>query len=187
MNASTRNDVLATVLLALVIALPGCSGDEDLDATARPAASDDRAATTTDAAAAKPPTPTTKPNRAQAPIKPADNIVSVEEQLRVTIELPDYYPADGPVYPDAKPSQAQQQPNGKVSLIFGTAAPVEEASRVMIEVSEAKGWTVIATDEFDGGILTRAQKDGRNLMILSSRVAEGAGDAVTLVAVNLEP
>lgn len=191
MNASTRMPAVAAtlVVIALALALPGCSGDEDLDSAPTPGETEAPApvAKEAPAAASQPSRDALPPKRRQAPMPEVTDRVSVSEQLRATIDLPEFYPEDGPVYPGAKPSQAQQQPNGKVSLMFGTDAQAEEASRVMIEASEAKGWQVVSTDEFDGGILTRAQKDGRNLMILSSRLTEGDGDEITLVAVNVEP
>lgn len=182
MTALRRSQALVLTLVCACLALPGCSGDEDLDSAPRVPATE-----TTEPAA--PETPSA-PDSAAAPDPgepaPSDR-PGVEEQLRATIEVPDYYPEDGPVYPGAKPSQSQQMPNGKLSLMFGTDAPAEEASRVMIEASEAKGWKIVSTDEFDGGLLTRAQKGDRDLMILTSRLKEDGQDAITLVAINVEP
>ncbi len=110
----------------------------------------------------------------------------VANQLSAKIDLPDYYPADGPVYPGAKPSKAQQSANGRVSLVFGTDASVDDAARLMADEAESKGWAIASKDEIERGYLTRASKDGRNLMILTNRMEEG-GDAVTLVAVSVDP
>jgi len=182
MTELRRSQAIVLALVCACLALPGCSGDEDLDSAPR--------APATQATPGAAPEAPSAPESAATPESAAPSATGrpgVEERLRATIEVPDYYPEDGPVYPGAKPSQSQQMPNGKLSLMFGTDAPVEEASRVMIEASEAKGWEIVSTDEFDGGILTRAQKGGRDLMILTSRLTEDGQDAITLVAVNVEP
>jgi hypothetical protein len=115
-------------------------------------------------------------------------MADLSEQLRVTIEIPSYYPEDGPIYPGAMPSQSQQSPNGRVSLVFGTDEMPPEASAVMNEAAEAKGWTILSEDRLERGLLTQAEKGSRKLMILTSRMDGGSGgEPVTLVAISVDP
>ncbi len=171
---------LIGLLAAASLVSVGCGGgDEALPDSAdraRPAESKPMAEATPEPA--KPPQASTTPSPTAG--------AAIAEQLSETIELPDYYPADGPVYPDAKPSKAQQTPAGRVSIVFGTDDSVEDASRTMTGEAESKGWSIDSEDEIERGFLTRASKDGRALMILTNRMDDG-DDSVTLVAVSVDP
>ena len=168
--------LLLTIGLTGVALSVGCGWDDDAPApTTAPKAEKD-AAPAAEAAAERAPS--------EAPQPLAGDVV---EQLRATIEIPSYYPEDGPVYPGAKPSQAQQSTNGRVSLVFGTEAMPTEASSVMNEAAEAKGWTILTEDRIERGLLTQAEKDGRKMMILTSRMDGGSDEPMTLVAVSVDP
>jgi len=173
----------ASACAALVLLAMGCGGgDEELpDPTSRPAP-EAPARAVGDATPAPAPVPT-PPGRAER----APGVPSVAEQLSEKIELPDFFPEDGPVYPGAEPSLAQQQANGRVSLMFGADASVEEAAKVMAEASEAKGWTIVAEDLIEDGIVSRATKEGRNLLVLTRVMREEGQEDVTLVAVSVDP
>jgi len=177
--------LLAFVMTGLIAAFSslGCGADEELPdpaAQAKPAQLDKPVQAT------PAPAPQAMPQQDEA--SSAEVAANVAARLGQTVDLPEFYPEDGPVYPGAKPSHVQQLPNGKVSVVFGTDTPVEEAAKVMSEASEAKGWTIASEDMIERGFLARGTKDGRNLMILTNRVSDGAEDeAVTLVAVSIDP
>ena len=167
--------LLSTLAVLGLAFAAGCGGDDtEAPAAAKPAAEKAEAAKTEPA-----PTPTD----AAPPAAKPGNLSAVAEQLNEKIELPSYYPEDGPVYPGAEPSQSQQLASGKVSLVFGTDAQPPEASSVMSEAAEAKGWSIDSENQIERGFLTQASKSGRQLVILTSRVEDG----VTLVAVSVDP
>ena len=170
--------LLLTIGLAGLALNVGCGGDSDAPASKSAPSS---AKTTGDNER------TTAPGETSSPDQPTAPIAGLTEQLRETIEIPAYYPEDGPIYPGAKPSQSQQAPNGRVSLVFGTDEMPDEASSVMNEAAEAKGWTILSEDRMERGLLTQAEKGNRKLMILTSRMDGGSSDAVTLVAVSVDP
>jgi len=179
--------LVSTALAASIFGIGCGGGDEDL-----PAASDRSASERTERAAPPAPTPTQTPTPTPAPTEAQlegarEGAAVAARQLRETIELPSFYPEDGPIYPGAKPSKVEQAANGKVSVIFGTEAMPEEAAKVMNEAAEAKGWRIDAENVIERGQLASASKDGRSLMILTNRISEGTPDAITLVAVSIDP
>ena len=171
--------LLLTIGLAAAGFAVGCGGGDDAPA-AMPTATEKVA----DEARGEPRSETAEKPPSEARQVPAAGIA---EQLRTTIEIPDYYPEDGPLYPGVKPSQTQQSNNGRVSLVFGTDETPDEASSVMNEAAEAKGWTIVSENQMERGLMTMAEKDGRKMTILTSRMDGGSGDAVTLVAVSVDP
>lgn len=169
--------------LAAMTLVIGCGGDDET----LPEPSDRTRATEEAAAPAK---PRTEPAPSKAPA--ADNsrppgVPSVADQLAESVELPDYFPEDAPVYPGAKPSQVQQRGNGRVSVIYGADTTPEDAAQVMVEASEAKGWSIQSNNALEDGYLISGSKNGRNLMVLTNRIEEAGSDAVTIVAISVDP
>ena len=178
--------LVSTALVACLLSF-GCGGDEELpEPTARDAApSAEKPAAQATPASPTQGTPAPSPvidEKARAEM--ADNLA---ERLTETVELPDYFPEDGPVYPGSKPSHVQQLPNGKVTVMFGTDASVEDAVRVMISAAEDQGWTIASEDQIERGSLTRATKGGRSATILTNSVKEPGTEGATLVAVSIDP
>ena len=169
--------LLSTLAVLGTLLAAGCGGDD----TAAPAAA--KPAAEAAAPAKTEPAPSPTPEQPAPPAAAPGNSGAVAKQLTEKIEIPSYYPEDGPVYPGAQPSQAQQLPSGKVSLVFGTDAMPPEAASVMSEAAEAKGWSIESENQIERGFLTQAEKSGRKLVMLTSRVEDG----VTLVVVSVDP
>jgi len=177
---STRKLILTTIGVLAATLLAGCGAEEQVESTPP-------AATPTSQHSTPTPEKAPVPAEVETGEAPSEGFVVAEEQLRVQIEIPSYYPEDGPVYPGLNPSQTQQMPDGKVSLMFGTEVMADDASSVMVEEAEAKGWTITSEDVVDRGHLVRAEKDGRQLLILTNRIDGGGSAPLTLVAVSVEP
>lgn len=178
---SARLLLLTTIgVMSTILLLGACGGDQEVEAPSRAEGQKTEKATSA-----------TTPDPGKVETETADaeqpDFMSVEDELRAQVEIPSFYPEDGPIYPGVEPSRGEQLPDGRVSLMFGTDALADEASDVMVEAAEARGWTIHGEDVVDRGRLVRAEKDGRQLMILTNRVEGGSSNPVTLVAVVIEP
>ena len=106
------------------------------------------------------------------------------EELAIKIELPDFYPSDGPVYPDTQPSKAFVKGN-RVNLMFGTDDSTETVLDFLNAEIVALGWSNADVQRMGDVIAIQATKPGRNLDILVSVVDSGLSTQATLIAIGI--
>jgi len=153
---------------ALVLFVTACGGSEEKEAP--PAAEQKAAPAKAPAAAAK-----------KAPAKPAVKQAAkeakpqtVEGQLAVKVELPDYYPDDAPVYPGSMPSQHTMTEDGQASLTFGIEDDAESVANYAREFILKNDWAMSLDQEIQGGHLLRASKGARHISVLVTEVNDGS-------------
>jgi hypothetical protein len=174
MNAtktSTRWLVLA--LAAAGVFWAACGGDEQ-PASRSAVAQTESSPGRESAAPAEiimPPLPSTKPQ-------------SSSDQLAVKIELPDFYPSDGPVYPDTTPSKAFVK-GDRVNLMFGTQDPANQVLDFMNGELPRLGWNNARVERISNVITMTATKPGRELTILLTELEAGTSSQTTLIAVSV--
>jgi len=158
--------VAATALLATSLA---CGGEDGGQASGTQAASDA-------GAAAEIP-----------PLEKGTREVSLQDEggeVKATLsagEMPDSYPADLPVPPDAEPQNALFIP-GKHGWATFTSKQERDAVKSFFEQDlPAKGWSLEPTRDEGGRITISATKEGRTAKVL---IMSGDGD--TSISVMLE-
>ena len=165
--------VFAGVSLCVLIGV-GCGGDE---ATQGDGAAANQ--TETERPAYKAP-PTN-----EMPPMASDIAVTIQEELKVKQELPDYYPEDGPLYPDTLPSNIRVK-GSKVTMGFGTADPADQVADYLESDLQSKGWTVLPVQEVPTGSVIQGSKDGRNVTVLVSHLSENADEYATMIMVSVQ-
>ena len=123
------------------------------------------------------------PPAADAPAQAPGGGVAAE--LRQQVELPDYYPADAPVYPGTKPSRVKVMDNGQISAQFGTEASVDDVVGFMRSKLPELGWKLGAETEMPGGWLLQGTKADRRILVLVSRIKGGESGDITIIAVDV--
>ena len=73
------------------------------------------------------------------PAKATDVARTIQEELKVKQELPDYYPEDAPVYPGSLPSSIRTA-GSMVTLGFGTKDSVAQVIDFMESDLNSNGW-----------------------------------------------
>ena len=135
-----------------------------------------------------------EPGGSAAPEVPEDVVVmppmpqmqpkSPGEERAIKIELPDFYPSDGPVYPDTQPSKAFVKGN-RVNLMFGT----DDSTETVLDFLNAEiadlGWSNAEVQRMGDVIAIQATKPGRGLDILVSVVDSGFSTQATLIAIGI--
>ena len=162
------------VLCAAALLL-GCGGGEE---SSPPAAESEPKAE----AAAKP-APPAPPPLPEAPAKPKR--MTLEEQLAVQVEIPDYYPSDGLIYPNGHAIDAQMAKNGQASVSFSTDDEVGDVTSWVKQALGDKGWTLVMEQALDTGFIVMGMKDERKITILTTSV-DRASKSVMVVAVTPE-
>jgi hypothetical protein len=165
---SNRTRLVPVLIAALAIGVyTGCGEDE---------------ATTPPPESTGSPTPAPEPvvTKVQPP-------KSIKEQLAQSVDLPDFYPKDAPVYPGAKASSVGWQ-GTRVSAVFSTSDPVDQVVSHTRESLESQGWSDIQSSDLPSGQIVQGFKHDaeRTIMALVSSVEE-AGEKVTLIAVSTDP
>ena len=115
----------------------------------------------------------------------SETAVTIQEELKVKQELPDYYPEDGPLYPDTLPSSIRAQ-GSKVTLGFGTNDSTAEVASYMESDLKSKGWTVLPVQEMPTGTLIQGTKDGRNATVLVAGLNGGSDGHSTMIMVSVQ-
>ncbi len=164
---------IALVAAALVVA---CGGSDE------PSAPDPTTATPQQETAAKPKTPAPPPVP-DVPKKPKKKRLSLEEQLAVKVEIPDYYPSDAPVYPSGHAVDARVAKNGQANVSFTMDDDVNTVTDWVKSNLSSKGWNVVMEQELDHGFILMGTKDARKISVLTTAV-ERAGKSVMAVAVT---
>jgi hypothetical protein len=104
------------------------------------------------------------------------------QELAAKIEVPDFYPSDGPIYPDTKPSKSFVTGN-KINLMFGTEDSTEKVLDFMNKELPSLGWNNADVQRMGPAISIVATKPGRELTVLLSPVDSGRSTETTLIAV----
>jgi hypothetical protein len=165
---SNRTRLVPVLIAALAIGLyTGCGEDE-----ATPPA---------------PPSPAVPPAPAPEPVVKVQPPQSIKQQLEQSVDLPDFYPKDAPVYPGAKASSVGWQ-GSRVSAVFSTSDPTDQVVAQTRESLESQGWSDIQSADLPNGQVLQGYKhdEERKIMALISSVEE-AGEKVTLIAVATDP
>ncbi|MBW2230536.1 MAG: hypothetical protein JRG92_10905 [Deltaproteobacteria bacterium] len=182
MNSNRRALRLLLVGLVSVGLLAACGGQEEAPeapATAEP----ERSASAP--TGAEPPAPAPRADRAERPSsKPPEGAAA---QLSRTIELPDYYPSDAPVYPGTEPSSAKRNAAGRIAVVFGTSDSPEQVLEYMVGYLPGAGWEITGQQDLPGGPLLQASQGERLLSVLLSRLDEGKPSEITVIAVGVDP
>ena len=178
--SNMKGVIIAAVLASvLVFGLVSCGGQEE--------PSQGEAASQAAEGRAEPAKPAYKepPTTPEMPPKASDLPVTVAEQLKIKQEIPDYYPADAPVYPGSLPSSVRIQ-GSKVILGFGTAAPRSEVGYYMESDLSSQGWDVNPVQELPTGLLIQGTKDGRSISVLVASVDGDPGDETTMIMISVQ-
>jgi hypothetical protein len=174
MNAMKKPTRLVVLALATAgVFLAACGGDESpgsRSAVAPTESSPEREPPPT-AEIIMPPIPPTKPQ-------------SSANQLAAKIELPDFYPTDGPVYPDTAPSKAFVK-GDRVNLMFGTPDAPNRVLDFMNGELPRLGWNNAQVERIKNVITMKATKPGRELTILLTELDAGTSSQTTLIAVSV--
>ena len=109
----------------------------------------------------------------------------IAADLRKQIELPDYYPADAPVYPGTRPSDAKITENGHISAQFGTEDGAQQVVGFMRAKLPELGWTLGAETDMPGGFLLQGTNGDRRILVLISRIKGGETGDITIIAVDV--
>jgi hypothetical protein len=109
---------------------------------------------------------------------------TVAAELARKIEMPDFYPSDGPVYPNTPPSKVFV--NGdRVNLMFGTndsgAAVVDFMTEEMIRL----GWDNADVQRMSNIVSIQATKNSRDLIVVVTEIKAGTPNQTTLIAVSV--
>jgi hypothetical protein len=109
---------------------------------------------------------------------------SAGEELAVKIELPDFYPADGPVYPDTPPSRVFVK-GDRINLMFGTDDTPEEVLEFMNAELPRLGWNNAEVERVGDIVSIQATKPGRDLAVIMAVVDPGRSTQTTLITVGI--
>ena len=175
-----RSKALAGVLFAAIFSLSvlaGCGGDDEAapGAGSKPSSSGQSAAPSASGGGSSADSESIK-------MPPIPSSSRAGEELNVKIELPDFYPSDGPIYPDTPPSKAFVKGN-KINLMFGTEDSTETVLDFMNSELPRLGWNNANVQRIGGMISIEATKPGRELTILLSPIDSGRPSETTLIAV----
>jgi hypothetical protein len=109
---------------------------------------------------------------------------TVAAELAHKIEMPDFYPSDGPVYPNTSPSKVFVNGN-RVNLMFGTndsgAAVVDFMTEELVRLE----WKNADVQWMSNVVSIQATKNSRDLTVIVTELNSGTADQTTLIAVSL--
>ena len=152
----------ATGFCALIVA---CGGDEAPSAPAPSAESVPAPAAQKFVEPTMPPIPSARPS-------------NIGEELAVKVEMPDFYPADGPVFPGTSPSKVFVDGN-KINVMFGTSDSPEDVLEFLNGELPRLGWDNAIVQRMSNSVTIEATKSDRSLTIMLSEFDA----APTLIAV----
>ncbi len=181
MISEARWQLLATVALGLGLGLVlACGSDESSAPDPTPVPAESPAAVKSEAqrSPAIPAIPATMP----AIPPPLRQTISAE--LAAKIEVPDFYPEDGPIYPGTFPSKTFVNGNA-VNLMFGTSDTPDQVLEFMTKEFPRLGWENAAVKRMSNVISIEATKPGRSLAVILTEVASGSPEQTTLIAISI--
>jgi hypothetical protein len=83
------------------------------------------------------------------PTLPAEEPQRAKLEPEVAVELPEDFPADVPIFKDAKVARVFGLANNAQNVIFSTAAPVSDVTKFYRNQMEGSGWEI--TQQFQRG------------------------------------
>lgn len=94
-------------------------------------------------------------------------------------ELPDGFPSDLPIYPDAKPKTSMMV-GGSGLVVLDSSAPMGDVLSHYREELVSQGWTVDSVNEAANGTKAslKAHKDARSATISINQGKDGAGSEI---------
>jgi len=169
-----RGLLLMSAALGLILA---CGGDEE--PVSKPAP-------TPRATQAESPPPAEAQGLADTEMPPIPPIhaQTIAEELSVKIEMPDFYPSDGPVYPNTPPSKAFVK-GDRINLMFGTNDGVNEVLDFLNADLPRLGWNNAEVERMSNIITIQATKPGRTLAVILTSIDSGKPSETTLIAISL--
>ncbi|MCS5638390.1 MAG: hypothetical protein NZ990_17895 [Myxococcota bacterium] len=159
--------------IALVGLLWGCGGDEAPEPEPTPASPAE--------SSGAPESPV--PADVIMPPLPSDRPRTVTDELAIKIEMPDFYPADAPVYPNTPPSKAFVTGN-RINLMFGTSDSVAQVLDFLTDELPRLGWNNASVQRMSNSVSVEATKSGRRLAVMLTEFQDGSKDS-TLIAVTV--
>ena len=173
MTTKTARFLLA--IAALFFLASGCGGDD------KPASSTPAASAPAEQGGA---TGSAAPSKVKMPPMPSAEPQNISDELAIKIEMPDFYPSDGPVYPDTAPSKSFVKGN-HIQLMFGTQDSVEEVLDFMNQELPRLGWNNADVQRHTTSVSISATKPGRKLSVLVSEIDGGRSSQMTLIAISI--
>jgi hypothetical protein len=119
------------------------------------------------------------------PAKVSEQSRTIQEELKVKQEIPDYYPEDAPVYPGSLPSNIRTQ-GSTVTLAFGTNDSADQVVEFMQSDLNSNGWTVLPEQELPNGTLIQGTKDGRMMSVLVAGLEPEPEGESTIMMVSVQ-
>ena len=110
---------------------------------------------------------------------------SIQEELKVKQEIPDYYPEDAPIYPGSLPSNIRHQ-GSTVTLAFGTKDAAAQVVDFMRSDLNSNGWTILPAQELPNGTLIQGTKDGRTISVLVAGLTPDPEGESTMMMVSVQ-
>lgn len=110
---------------------------------------------------------------------------TIQEELKVKQEIPDYYPEDAPIYPGSLPSNIRHQ-GSTVTLAFGTKDAAAQVIDFMRSDLNSNGWTILPGQELPNGTLIQGTKDGRSISVLVAGLAPDPEGESTMMMVSVQ-
>ncbi len=166
--------LLMSATLALILA---CGGDEE--PVSKPAPTPEATK-----AESSPPAEDQGITETEMPPIPSIHAQTIAEELSVKIEMPDFYPSDGPVYPNTAPSKAFVK-GDRINLMFGTKDGVNEVLDFLNADLPRLGWNNAEVERMSNIITIQATKPGRTLAVILTSIDSGQPSQTTLIAVSL--
>lgn len=117
------------------------------------------------------------------PLPSQDGPPTITGELAVKIEMPDFYPADAPVYPNTAPSKSFVK-GDRINLMFGTSDSVEQVLGFLTDELPRLGWDNAAVQRMTNIVSIEATKPGREMTIVLTRFMGEPADS-TLIAVSV--
>ena len=125
------------------------------------------------------------PTLSEMPAKASDKARSIQEELQVKQEIPDYYPEDAPIYPGSLPSNIRTQ-GSTVTLGFGTKDSPDEVVAFMESDLGSNGWTILPRQELPNDTLIQGTKDGRSITVLVVGLPPEPDGEATMMMVSVQ-
>ncbi len=115
------------------------------------------------------------------PAIPSRRPSTVEQELAAKVEMPDFYPADAPVFAGTPPSKVFVE-GDKINVMFGTNDPLEGVLEFLNGELPRLGWDNAIVQRLSNSVTVQATKPGRELTIMLTEFENMKANS-TLIAV----
>ncbi len=127
-----------------------------------------------------------RPIRAPTHSAPPLEKRSIGHEFTEQVELPAYYPSDGPVYRGERPNQTSIV-GKRANAVFSTPDSIDTAVTWLNQQVMEDGWDLAHNTEMPGlGMVIQAMKGDRLLNIVVSRVDAGLPTETTAIVVAVD-